>query len=163
MQQVAKSVPCKLGSFFKYLKYNREKKNIKKIKTGSPSFGVLWNFADFIKYAEIIFFYDNNKNGTLFSSTGYNPQENGFRINGVECVITVKLFSEYQRVGIDIESKHGNKLKRNYTFEENQWTIEPDEYDVLLIDRITEIINNSMIGLLQWCIDVKNYKKVEAD
>lgn len=156
MQQVKEATPFSLRRIFKYFKFKKNlKKFTKKIQTGSPSFSVLWNFADFIKYAENIFFYNNSKNSLLYSSTGYAPQENGFRINGEDYIITVKLFSEYQRVGIDIESKVGNRHKINYTFEEQQWTIEPDEYDEILIDRVIGIINHEMLRLLNDCIQLR--------
>ena len=54
-----------------------------------------------------------------------------------------------------VENKTGNNVKTNYSFTEGQWTEEPDEYDVLLIDRVIGIINDQMLWMLNWCIDEK--------
>lgn len=139
-----------------YHNYKKGYKNFKRrISAGSPSFGVLWHFADFIKYAELIFFFDNKKDNWLYSSTDYTPTQNGFRINRAEYDIVIKLYSETKRVGIDIIRKTGNKTKANYTFENEQWTEEPDEYDLILIDRIIDIINGVMLNFLEWTISTK--------
>ena len=138
----------------KTLKSKQElKKFVRTIKKGSPSFGVLWNFADFIKYAERIYFTHNSKD-QLYSSNEYKPGENGFRINCADITITCKLYSEDQTVGIDLEYKN-SKLKARYTFCESAWQEEPDEYDELLIDRIIDIINSHMLQLLERCISIK--------
>lgn len=130
-------------------------KFVKTIKNGSPSLGVLWNFADFIKYAERIYFTRNSKD-FLYSSSEYKPGENGFIINrkDIGIVITCKLYSEDQVVGLDLEYKN-SKLKTNYTFKEGHWDKDPDDYDEILIDRIIEIINNMMLHWLQECIRIK--------
>ena len=138
----------------KTLESKRElKKFVRAIRRGSPSLGVLWNFADFIKYAERIYFTPNSKD-QLYSSNEYKPGENGFRINGTDIIITCKLYSEDQTVGIDLEYKN-SRLKTRYTFCENTWQEEPDEYDELLIDRVIDIINNHMLQLLERCISIK--------
>ena len=156
MAQVRDAIPFSWRNCFKYLKYKKKlNKFIRSLDEGSPSFGVLWNFADFIKYSEFVFFYDNCKTSNLFSSIGYAPGENGFKISEEDYTIIVKLFSDSQRVGIDIENKKGNKLKKNYTFEKNEWIEEPDEYDILFIDRIISIINRHMITMLNDCIKKK--------
>ena len=83
-----------LKTLFKYLKHNKQKKKlIKTIREGSPSFGLLWKMADFIKYAEELFFYDNSTKNTeigLYSSRGYTYGCNGFKINATDCFITIK-------------------------------------------------------------------------
>lgn len=156
MMQVRDAVKFSFKNISKYLKYRKSiKKFKKKIMEGSPSFGVLWNFAEFIQYAELIYFYDNNKNAIVYSSTDYTPTQSGFKINGDKFIIVVKLFSNSKRVGIDIERKYGNKLKTNYTFENDQFIEEPDEYDELLLDNIIEEINRIMIWLLKRCITEK--------
>ena len=149
---------------FKYWNYRKSYKNfVKKIDRGSPSFGVLWHFADFIKYAELIFMYNNCKDSTLYSSQDYAPTQNGFKITFEEMVITIKLYSDTKKVGIDIVRSVGNRIKSNYTFENEQWTIEPDEYDEILLDRIIGLINSCMIFLLNWCITIKLNKLDESD
>lgn len=146
-------------SFLHFFQYRKFRKNYrifkKKIDRGSPSFGVLWNFADFIKYAELIFMYDNSKDSGLYSSQDYAPTQNGFRINMQDVTITVKLYSETKRAGIDIIRSKGNKIKSNYTFENEEWVTEPDEYDIILLDNVIRIINSRMLWLLDWCVDKK--------
>jgi len=91
----------------------------------------------------------------LYSSTEYSPGTNGFRINIDEAIITIKLWSDTQTIGIDIENKKGTKKKSNYTFVNNDWLDPPDEYDILLVDNIIGIINKAMIWLLDYCIKSK--------
>ena len=163
MNIVKDAVPLTWKTISKFFKFRSKVKKFKKtIHGGSPSFGVLWSFADFIKYAERIFFYDNSKNSNfgLFSSDSYEPGHNGFRIIdniSKEYIITVKLFTDTQKVGIDIESQKGNKIKQNYTFINGEWTEDPDDYDILLVDRVISIINLNMICLLDMCI----YKRIK--
>lgn len=153
MSQVQGAIRFTFKHPFKYFKFKKKYNAFcKRIDMGSPSFGVLWNFADFIKYAELIYMYDNVKDSELYSSTDYTPMQNGFRINTREVIVTVKLYSEAKRVGIDIARNLGNKTKSNYTFENEHWTIEPDEYDEVLLDRIIGLINDKMLYLLNWCI-----------
>lgn len=143
----------KITTYFKY------KRNIKKfyktLNEGSPSFGVLWNFAEFIQYAELIYSYDNNKNEYLFASRDYTPGQRGFKINTPELTIICKLWCDTEKIGIDIENKFGYKIKTNYTFIKEKWTIEPTGYDEMYLDRIIDIINAAMIWLTDYCINKK--------
>lgn len=160
MMQVRDSMDFSFRHLFKYLKYKRSlNKFIKKIDTGSPSFGVLWNFAEFIQYAELVYFYDNRKDSAIYSSTAYVPTQTGFKITTDETVIVVKLYSDNKKVGMDIERLKGNKTKSSYVFINEEWTEEPDEYDMLLVDYIIDVINKSMIWMLNYCIDKKLSKK----
>lgn len=156
MEQVKNATTFSWKNISKYIQYKRKlKKFIKNIDEGTPSFGVLWYFSEFIQYAEIIYSFDNNKNGQLYSSSIYNPGQTGFKISTNDLNIVVKLYSSEQKVGIDIQNKNSGKISSNYTFINQKWEKEPDEYDLLLIDRIIEIINKHMIGLTLWCIDKK--------
>ena len=153
MKIVNKTVPPTFKTFFKHLKFRSELKKFKKtINEGSPSFGVLWSFADFIKYAEIIFFFNNTKKNYLYSSDGYEPGHNGFRISFEEYIITVKLYTESQIVAIEIEYPYTNHRPVSYKFKNGNWVDEPDNYDILLIDRVINIINMNMIKLVDWCV-----------
>ena len=154
MKIVNKAVPMTLKTFFKHLKFRSELKKFKKtLNEGSPSFGVLWSFADFIKYAEVIFFFNNVKKNYLYSSDGYEPGNNGFRISSEEYIITVKLYTESQVVAIEIEYPQTTRRPINYKFKNGDWVDEPDNYDILLIDRVINIINKTMIGLIDYCIE----------
>lgn len=156
MNQVKDAISFSWKYIFKYFKFRRSyKKFCKNIKIGSPSFGVLWNFSEFIQYAEIVYCYDNNKNNVLYSSKDYIIGQRGFKIYTDEMIITCKLWSDNQKVGIDVENKNGNKLKTSYEFINGNWTKEPDDYDILHIDRIIGIINHYMLYLLTYCINKK--------
>lgn len=138
-----------------YRAIKKRRQFTKKILNGSPSLGVLWYFAEFIRYCEIIFFYDNNPSAKIYSSKNYDPCESGFVLNLPEATIIVKLYSDSQTVAIDIKNKLGSKITTNYTFENNQWTKEPDAYDILHIDHIIDIINRSMIEFMNTMIDIR--------
>lgn len=156
MQQVRDAMNFSIFHPFKYLRYSKKRKEFKKrILTGSPSFGVLWYFAEFIKFCEIIFFYDNSTTNGVYSSNKYDLCTNGFRINYPDAIITIKLYSDSQTVSMDIENRAGNKIKTNYVFENNGWTKEPDAYDILHIDNIINIINRTMIRFMDRMIDIR--------
>lgn len=156
MNQVRDAVSFSWKNFFKYFKFRKSyKKFCKNIKMGSPSFGVLWNFSEFIQYAEIIYSYDNSKTNSIYASRDYIVGQRGFKISNGEIIITCKLYSDDQKVGIDVENKTGNKIKTSYVFINGAWTKEPDDYDILHIDRIIEIINRHMLQLLYYCMDRK--------
>ena len=156
MELVRDAIPFSWKNIFKYLKYKRKlNKFIRDIDNGSPSLGVLWGFSEFIRYSEIIMFYDNSTNSDLFASIEYNPGQSGFKIKSDEYIITVKLWTDDCKVGIDIDHKKGNKLKTNFTFINQQWTEEPDEYDKLFLEVIISIINKNMIKFLNSMIDKK--------
>ena len=153
MKIVNKTVPLTLKTLFKYFKFKLEFRKFKKtINEGSPSFGVLWSFADFIKYSEIIFFFNNTKKNYLYSSDGYEPGHNGFRISSEEYIITVKLYTESQTVAIEIEYPKTAHRAVSYKFKSGSWENEPDNYDILLIDRVINIINKTMINLVDFCV-----------
>lgn len=146
-------------TIFKYIKHRRKlKKFMKDIDLGSPSFGLLWKMADFIKASEEVFFYDNSTKNTefmLFSSRGYIPGENGFKINHPECFIVVKLFSDTERVVVEIERTHGDRLKSRLAFIGEQWEGEPTLHDEMLLEQIIKIINSSMLNLFKHCYDLR--------
>ena len=153
MKIVDKSVPFKIKYIFKYFRFRKEFKTFKKkISNGSPSFSVLWEFADFIKFSEIIFGLD--KTG-LYSSNEYKAGENGFKITTDERIILIKLFTETLSVAIDIDNKNGARKKSSYIFINNEWDKEPDDYDIFFINLIIQIINNTMLHHLERCINKK--------
>ena len=146
-------------TFFKYFAHKREVKKFRKsIKNGSPSFGLLWKMADFIKGAEKIFFYDNSTKNTeigLFSSKGYNPGNNGFKINTPECFVVVKLFSDDQKVMIELERRNGEGIKTLFVFEKENWVEEPNLYDEMLLEQVIKIINSRMLMLFDYCYELR--------
>lgn len=142
---------------FKYLSHKMElKKFKKKIDRGSPSFGLLWKMADFIKYAEEIFFYDNsntkNDNGIgLYSSRSFNAGENGFKIINSKCTITIKLLSESQKCILEVARNSGAKLKNTMEFISDNWSGEPTAYDEMLLEQVIKMINSCILKLFDFC------------
>ena len=159
MNMIYEKVKLSPMTIFKYIKHKRKlKKFIKDIDQGSPSFGLLWKMADFIKYAEEVFFYDNSTKNTefrLFSSRGYIPGENGFKINHPSCFIVVKLYSDTERVVVEMERTMGDRLKSRFAFSNEQWEGEPTLHDEMLLEQIIKIINGSILDLFKYCYDLR--------
>lgn len=157
MGYVARAVQPKFGQLIKYWKWNKKYKAFKKmIMSSAPDFGTLWQFAEFIKQAEMIFFYNNNKNEEIYSSTGYNPGENGFKLRVYDdAEIIVKLFIDNETVMMDLNRLKGTNLKNSYVFQGGQWMYNPDCYDMILLDQVESIISKAIIYMIDWCIDAK--------
>lgn len=163
MKIVNKAVPLTFKTFFNHIKFKSELKKFKKtLNEGSPSFGVLWSFADFVKYAEIIFFFNNIKKNYLYSSDGYEPGHNGFRISSEDYIVTVKLYTESQVVAIEIEYPKTTHRPISYKFKNGDWVDEPDNYDILLIDRVINIINKTMIDLVDYCVSKRLLDQIKV-
>ena len=148
------AIPFSFKNFFKWLKFREEyKKFYRKIYRGSPAFSALWEFSDFIKFSDVVFVI---KDDSLISSTEYRPGENGFKIKEQYRNITVKLYSEQEKVGIDIENMNtSGKRKFNFTFEKGDWTKDHDMYDEFFMDMIIQAINNTILRRLDMCIREK--------
>jgi len=143
-------------NIFKRFKcWRSHRKFIANIRTWSPSIGMLWFFADFIKLSERIYFYDNRKNGRMFSSDGYTYGENGFIINSEhdKLQLTCKLYSDTQKVVIQIKRLNGTNMVTEHVFVDNQWTLDKEKYDEVLIDNVIGIINCAIIELVEYCWD----------
>lgn len=141
--------------FKKLACYIKHKRFIKKIRNWSPSIGVLWFFADFIRIAERVYFFDNRKDGALFSSSSYSYGENGFIITSHDdnVKLTCKIYSDDQKVIIEIKRLNGSNLITEHSFQNNEWSYDSDRsiYDEVLIDNAIGIINRSMIELVEYC------------
>lgn len=150
---INKKTLCK--GIFKKIFHKIEVKRFRKtIYKGSPSFIVLWNFADFIKYAEEIFFIDNDnsdRNG-IYSSRNYKSGQNGFKVTTNDVVITVKLFNSSCTVAIDVGYRK-NDRHHQFSFKNEEWVNEPSVYDEMLLEEIIKIINREMIILFDNCYD----------
>lgn len=145
----------RVKNIFKFIRnklsINRFKK---KILSGSPSFGLLWKMADFIKSAEIIFFYNNSTNNTeigLYSSRKYPSGQNGFRVTTADITITIKLISESKRVMVEICRASG--YNNTFAFANEFWDQNYTEIDELTLDRIISIINSRILLLFEWCCE----------
>lgn len=134
----------------------------KSILEGSPSFGLLWKMADFIKISEMVFFYNNthalDSEFAIYSSKEYMAGTNGFKLkddkNGV--ILIVKLISDSQKVIVDIERQRGNKLKNTMTFVNSNWQdANYTAYDEMMLEQVIKIINNKVIALFDHCYDLR--------
>lgn len=134
----------------------------KNIMEGSPSFGLLWKMADFIKIAEIIFFYNNShsldSDLSLYSSNEYMVGTNGFKLrdNTTGCTIIIKLISDTQKVIVDVERSKGNHIKSTMTFIENEWANNNHTaYDEMLLEQVIKMINSKIITLFDYCYSMR--------
>lgn len=141
---------------FKYWKYKRDLKKFEKnIINGSPTFDILWQMADFIKYAEKLFFISNTQKDELYSSPNYSVGQNGFKVNDYarRIKITVKLITEYNnnKVYLEIEGMDTSSGKTFMSFTNNDWDKSPTCYDEILLDTAIESINLNIISLFWMC------------
>ena len=159
MNLIYKKTTFSLFHLIKYFSHKRELKKFKKtLMNGSPSFGLLWKMADFIKIAEIVFFYDNSlKNSTLglYSSKGYIPGENGFKINSEDCLLVIKLYSDSQRVVLEVDRTKGECMKSHLSFINEEWEGDPTIYDEMLLEQLIKLINSKIIALFKYCYDLR--------
>lgn len=141
----------RLISKYKFNKFCKE------VMKSSPSLGMLWYFADFIKLAERIYFFNNSKEGSLYSSSNYYIGENGFIINDsiFKIKITVKLNSDDQTTHLEIKHLSGTQLITEHVFKNNSWTDDRQNYDEVLIDNVIGIINSYIVGLMKYCWNMK--------
>ena len=161
IQMIYEKVPRKFGTLFKYRSHKRKIEKFRRdIHNGSPSFGVLWKMADFIKLAELIFFYDNsiNNKSNLYSSKNYSNDQNGFIIfdedNNVKIVI--KLFNESRRVVLDIERVRKSENSRTcMSFTNDSWDSTPTIYDEMLLEQVIKVINAKMLKLFDDCYSLR--------
>ena len=139
----------------KWISDYRFRKECKKIFDRSPSFSQLWEFADFIKLSEYIFFYNNKNGSTLYSSNGFKFGENGFVITSKpdNVQITLKLYTDDQRIIMDVKRLNGTNMLSTINFENNNWSTEPEDKDIILLDNIIGIMNRHILMLLKYCYD----------
>lgn len=145
---------CK--GFFNKIKCDRDaKKFIKQIYEGSPSFSLLWDFADFIKLSEKVFFRKNTPDCKLYSSSEYKEGQNGFKIidskvGNTTIEIVVKLYTKSQKIAVAITYKDSEpNSTRIMEFENGDWKRSHTVYDEMLLENIISIINTKIIELFR--------------
>lgn len=168
----------KFGNIIKYLFHISKLKKFKKtIYRGSPSFETLWQMAEFIKFAEIAFLYDNSLDSDnyigLFSSKNYKKDENGFKIINSEfskdCDITIKLDNKKSTVALAIEPhKNRDTNTKVLWFKNNQWMYENEDIleNEILLDMSIDIINTCILELFGFCYYMryrKRYKEKDCN
>lgn len=138
----------KLISQHKYNKY------ISRLRKQSHSIGSLWFFADFVKLAERVYFYNNKKDSPngVYSSNSYHTGENGFIITATDkdVVINCKLYSDTQKVILEAKRLNGTNKITELEFNGSS-PLKTDDYDEVLIDNIIGIINRYIIKVLNFC------------
>jgi len=148
------------SNWFKRLASNfrfwREKR---KIRNMSHSIGSLWFFAEFIKLAEFIYFFDNNNSSTLYSSNTYKYGESGFMIKSLANQVNIKckLNAEKQEIKLEISRTNGSRIINEIIFnaQKGWYNSDSSEVSVRLVDNIISIINNHIILLLCYCVEKK--------
>lgn len=136
------------SKWFNYLKMKRFKKTLSMC---SPSFHIIWQIADFIKYAERLFFYENNIKNSLYSSNSYTDEENGFKIKDKNVIITVKVNKISGKVTLQIEylnsSSSSKKVSTTMEFVNNVWVENHSKYDEILLENVIKIIYRHVFKL----------------
>lgn len=130
------------------------KKFISKLNKTSPDFVTLWHMCNFIKYAEVLFFYDNSldqREVGLYSSHDYPEGENGLRIFDDKYTITIKLYRASRQVVTLVERLNGNKTKSKMDFTDGQWNQDPDMYEEILLEVVVQILVERVIKLFSKC------------
>lgn len=160
MGMIYEKVDRAFPHIFKYLSHKKKLKKFRRdIHEGSPGFGLLWKMADFIKLAEMVFFYNNSIKTSsefgLYSSRNYCPGENGFKITTNECTIAIKLNSEYQKVMVEVVRSFGDKTTSSLVFINEQWDSNPSIYDEMLLEQVIKIINDRILKLFDYCYSAR--------
>ena len=163
-----------LKNFFKYHSYKRKLNKFKKtVYNGSPSFQTLWQMADFIKFAERAFLYDNTLDSKnyigLYSSKNYKSNENGFRVINSDfskdCNITIKLDEKKSTVAVAIEPHNGENNTRVLWFKNNLWMYESDDTaeNEILLDMAIDIVNTCIFKLFDFCYYMRLRKRYNEE
>ena len=120
------------------------------LKTTSPDFNMLWQFADFIKMLEIASWYDNAKHNVAFSSKDYNNGENGFIINkeNEKLKVIFKLTEKNNNIALSIIRDYGHKRSNDLSFKNKEIEMEHG-VDELLMLHVIDITTEVMIILLE--------------
>ena len=137
--------------FSKWIVYFKMKRFKRVLSTCSPSFHVIWQIADFIKYAERLFFYDNSTKNLLYSSSNYADGENGFKIKDKDVAIIVKVNKMSGKVTLYIEylnsSNSSKKISTTMEFVNNVWVEDHSKYDEILLENVIRIIYKHVFKL----------------
>lgn len=134
---------------FNFKLWWKYRKFLKKLKRVSPSFGMLWQMADFIKLLEKVYMYDNSPENELYSSRKYDFGYNGFIISEKAYKVVVKLESDKQKISIEITRNNGTKMINSYICIDEKWKNEINTDDELLIENVINIITSKFSDLLQ--------------
>lgn len=155
------------------LKARKKYKKLKKyISNWSPTIDDLNDIADLVKFAELVYSYENNIFfSPIYSSKNYDPNTNGFIINSpyYRNLILVKLDLLTSTVLMEIRAKRETdggyyqditecKLLYTIKFVNNNWVETPECRNELLVDMLIEIISSAALEVFDYCYH-NNYSK----
>lgn len=139
----------------KWLNYRKYKKECNKIRRKSHTIGSLWFFAEFIRLAEVVYFFDNKRDSYIFSSRSYEYGKNGFVITDkdIGVTLTCELDSDDQVISITIKRHNGSNMVTKLVYENNhnRWKYPEIQYGRVLIDNAIAIINKAIIYVIDFC------------
>lgn len=127
------------------------------ISKSSPSLGVLWQFADFIRLSDRIFLLGSDTSNVLYSSDGYDTNNNGFVIrDDSSCTrIVYKLNHRASEVKIEVSKLTTNSKVSNvlceFTFKNSKLDPSMEKYDDMLVKNIIDITNRNIINRMWMC------------
>lgn len=155
----------KSKNLFKRLSYIKKLNKFKKSTYySSPSLDMLWHMADFIKFAEDAFLYNNsidNKEIGLYSSRKYKSWENGFKLQNDDFNIILKINKKDSTIGIVITDNTQDPKEKVLWFKDNDWMYGSDitiENEILL-DMVIDKINYCIFLLFDDCY----YKRLRRE
>lgn len=131
----------------------------RKLLNSKFDFKTLWEFADFIKFSEFVYGYNNDVNTyldneiALFSSRNYNSSENGLKAHTKKYDIIVKLIKgkSNSTVFIEIRRTFANELTSYIEISEDGNLSNNTIENQLMIKQITSIVNARMLKLFTFC------------
>ncbi|MCM1215927.1 MAG: hypothetical protein NC548_15580 [Lachnospiraceae bacterium] len=114
------------------------------IKATPPSFDRLWDFCEFIRTIEKIFFYNNSVENTWYIEYDINnPKEDRkfcykTKNKEIRFILTHDIFSS-DIISIHILRNYGKKMETKYSIADGQMNY-PDYSDLYLINEINRIL-----------------------
>ena len=143
-------------------KYNKLRKYI---HNWSPTIDDLNDIADLVKFAELVYSYENNMFcSPIYSSKNYDINTNGFIVNSpyYRNLILIKLDLLTSTVLMEIRRKRETnggyyeditecKLLYTIKFVNNNWVETPECRNELLVDMIIEVISSAALEVFDYC------------
>lgn len=154
-------------------KYKEAKEYIKMKTESEQTFMSLWEFSDFIRWAEKLFIYENSPSNRIYSDAPMNSLESRtFLINKGMYLIYFRLKMsknpEYDRkknnltfhkiIEVVVERKYGKEMKDKFTIVDEHFEYK-DLSDIDLMDLINKFLNEALIEVFMIILDAaKNLK-----
>lgn len=136
---------------FNFKRWREYRKLIKDLKKSSPSFGILWQIGEFVRLLERVYMYNNSPDAMLYSSKKYSPGTSGFVITVKDIVkLRVKLYSDDQRVTLEVARLGGEQVTTSINFIDNQWESDHDQCDELLLEYCIDLIMTTVADIFTY-------------